>query len=518
MNLQAMGTIGDLMIDAIERHGDRVAFEIGDREISYDQLGRDVARTIAFFKENGAKEGDRIAQIAANNYEMFVIIAAAYVGGYVSLALQYNADYADHIFAVDDIRPALLFVDEERMARADELVAGTSHEFAVCTYDQLRTFIADESSKVPPIGAFAGTTDAAKCARINQTGGTSGRPKAVMISSAALTYTILAHATANAFDGETRMLVASPISHGGGSFIPPVLTKGGRVIIDSRFKPNEVVEMVTSGKVNTLFMVPTMMYTLMDHPEAGRFKPGMLKRIIYGAAPSSPERLRQAMDMFGPVLLQSYGQSEAPGTVLYLSPEDHQHPDENRLASAGRPYPGVTVSLRLDGKEIPLRSGEVGEICVRAPHVMMSYWNAPELTEEVFEDGWLHTGDLARVDEQGFFHIVSRLKDMIISGGFNVYASEVEQALEEHDAVKTSAVIGVPDPKWGEAVTAFVVLEEGGKAAEAELIAFVKDKKGPVKTPKSVLFLDELPLTKVGKVDKKRLRSDFWGGGERQVN
>lgn len=514
MNLQAMGTVGDLMIDAIERHGERIAFEDGDAKITYAQLARDVAQAVAFFDDLGLEQGDRIAQIAANRYEMFVVIAAAYVGGYVSLALQYNSDLADHVHAVEDCRPAIIFVDDERTKRGADLVAHCNHVFRAVNYSDLR----DSGNSGRKLGEYYGRTRPEQVARMNQTGGTSGKPKVVMISSASLTYTILAHATANAFDGETRMLVASPISHGGGSFIPPVLCKGGRIIVDGKFKPDEVVDAVVEGRVNTLFMVPTMMYTLMDHPDAHRFRPGQLKRIIYGAAPSSPDRLRQAMEMFGPVLLQSYGQSEAPGTILYLSPEDHQHPDDNKLASAGKPYPGVIVSLRLDGREIPLRSGEVGEICVRAPHVMMGYWEAPELTEEVFEDGWLHTGDLARVDEDGFFHIVSRLKDMIISGGFNVYASEVEQALEEHDGVKTSAVIGVPDAKWGEAVTAYVVREDGADITAEALIACVREKKGPVKTPKSVHFLDELPLTKVGKVDKKRLRSEYWEEGAREVN
>lgn len=514
MNLQEMGSVGDLLVDAIERHGERIAFEAGGEQISYAQLGRDVADAIAFFEGKGIKTGDRIAQISANRYEMFVVIAAAYIGGYVSLALQYNADLDDHQYAIDDCQPALLFVDDERSQRAADLQAASPHQFHSCNYREL----AGARGKGQSIGAFIGRTDPQQCARMNQTGGTSGKPKVVMISSAALTYTILAHVTANAFDGDSRILVASPISHGGGSFIPPVLCKGGRVVIESKFNPPEVIAAVAEGRVNTLFMVPTMMYTLMDHPDAARIRPGQVKRIIYGAAPSSPVRLRQAMEMFGPVLLQSYGQSEAPGTILYLSPEDHQHPDEGRLASAGKPYPGVIVSLRLDGREIPLRSGEVGEICVRAPHVMTGYWNAPALTEEVFEDGWLHTGDLARVDSDGFFHIVSRLKDMIISGGFNVYASEVEQTLEEHPAVKTSAVIGVPDEKWGEAVTAFVVKEEGAELDEEALIAFVRERKGPVKTPKAVICLEQLPLTKVGKVDKKVLRSDYWQGSEREVN
>lgn len=518
MSLQDMGSVGDLLIDAIERHGDRVAIEAGGAQITYAQLGRDVAHAIAFFEEQGLEEGDRIAQISANCYEQFVVIAAAYIGGYVSFALQYNADFDDHKYAMDDCKPALLFVDDARMQRASDLIERSPHEFRAFSYADLRASKPNGGKPIAPIGSFVGRTDAEKCARMNQTGGTSGKPKVVMISSAALTYTILAHVTANAFDGDTRILIASPISHGGGSFIPPVLCKGGRVIIDSKFNPTDVITAVADGQVNTLFMVPTMMYTLMDHPDATRIRPGQLRRIIYGAAPTSPARLRQAMEMFGPVLLQSYGQSEAPGTILYLSPEDHQHHDESRLSSAGRPYPGVTVRLMLDGREIPLRSGEIGEICVRGPHVMMGYWNAPELTQEAFEGGWLHTGDVARVDSDGFFHIVSRMKDMIISGGFNVYASEVEQALEAHPAVKTSAVIGIPDEKWGEAVTAFVVKTEGADVTDEALIAFVRDRKGPVKSPKTVTFLEELPLTKVGKVDKKVLRSDYWKGGERDVN
>lgn len=518
MSLQQMGGIGDLLIDAIERHGNRVAFQCEDSQYTYSQLGDDVARTIAFFAESGLNRGDRVAQIAANSYEMFVVIAAAYIGGYASLALQYDAEFDDHVIALEDMEPTLLFVDDQRMQRASELMEASSCKLRVVNHSSLRTLFAEKKRKAAPIASYFGQTDPESVARINQTGGTSGRPKAVMISSAALAFNTLSHVAVNAFDGDTRLLVASPISHGGGSFIPPVLAKGGRIVIKSKFRPGDVIEEVVTGKVNTLFMVPTMMYALMDHPEAVQLRPGQLKRVIYGAAPSAPKRVRQAMEMFGPVLLQSYGLSEAPGTILYLSPEDHQYLPDDQLTSAGRPYPGVIVQLRLDGEEVPLRSGEVGEICVRAPHVMLGYWNAPRLTEEVFADGWLHTGDLARVDEHGFFHIVSRLKDMIISGGVNVYASEVEQALEQHDAVKTSAVIGLPDPKWGEVVTGFVVRSDGATIADDELIAFVRKKKGPVKSPKSIIFLDALPLTKVGKVDKQALRSDFWKGLERQIN
>ncbi len=516
MSLNAMGTVGDLLVDTIERFSDRIAVEDDGREISYRQFGRDVTGTIDFFQQHGVEPGDRIAQITANCYEQLVVITAAYIGGYGSLALQYNADFDDHQYALEDIRPSIVFVDDERRDRLSALKENCNYHFSGFDYKTLKGFL--RSNEPRAIGSFRGATQADQLARLNQTGGTSGRPKVVTISSGALTYTILAHATANAFDADTKILICSPISHGGGSFIHPVLLKGGRAIIEKKFDPQHVVAGGISGRINTLFMVPTMMYTLLDHPDATAIQPGMLKRIIYGAAPSSPQRLRQAIDTFGPVLLQSYGQSEAPGTILYLSPEDHMHPEDKRLTSAGKPYPGVSVKLILHGEEIPFGSDEVGEICVRGPHVMMGYWNAPELSAEAFDGGWLHTGDMARMDADGFYYIVSRMKDMIISGGFNVYASEVENTLEQHPAVNTSAVIGVPDEKWGEAVTAFVVLEEGAAVSEEALSQFVRNKKGPIKTPKTITFLDELPLTKVGKVDKKVLRSAYWDGGDREVN
>lgn len=516
MSLNVMGTVGDLLVDTIERFGERIAIEDSGRLVSYRQFGRDVAATIDFFQQHGAEAGERIAQITANCYEQIVVITAAYVGGYGSLALQYNADLDDHQYALSDIQPRLVFVDDDRMDRLTALEDGCNYGFKGFNYATLQAFLKTHEPK--PIGSFRGKTQAGQLARLNQTGGTSGRPKVVTISSGALTYTILAHATANAFDAHSKILICSPISHGGGSFIHPVLLKGGRAVIERKFDPKRVVADVISGRINTLFMVPTMMYALLDHPDATAIEPGMLRRIIYGAAPSSPQRLRQAIDAFGPVLLQSYGQSEAPGTILYLSPEDHMHSNDERLTSAGKPYPGVTVKLLLNGEEIPYGTEGVGEICVRGPHVMMGYWNAPELSAEAFEGDWLHTGDMARMDADGFYYIVSRMKDMIISGGFNVYASEVENTLEQHPAVNTSAVIGVPDEKWGESVTAFVVLEEGASVSEEELTQFVRDKKGPVKTPKSITFLKELPLTKVGKVDKKVLRSTYWHGSDRDVN
>jgi fatty-acyl-CoA synthase len=260
-----------------------------------------------------------------------------------------------------------------------------------------------------------------------------------------------------------------------------------------------------------------MIYTLLDHARTRTIDFSHLHCLTYGAAPMTPARIREAMNVFGPVLVQGYGQTEAPNTLLTLTREDHLSPDDRRLASAGRPYPGITLAV-LDAEDQPVRQGEVGEICVRGSLVMSGYWKQPEQTAEALRNGWLHTGDMAWQDEEGYFYIVDRKKDMIISGGFNVYPKEIENVIASHDAVAAVAVIGVPDPKWGEAVKAVVVLRPDASVDAAQLIALVRERKGPVAAPKSVDFVEGLPLTALGKPDKKALRARYWGGRDRAIN
>ena len=261
-----------------------------------------------------------------------------------------------------------------------------------------------------------------------------------------------------------------------------------------------------------------MIYVLLDHPGLAAADLASLQLVIYGASPMSPARLQEAIKVFGPVFMQLYAQSEAPNTVCVLRQVDHDpehHPE--RLASCGLPMIGNQVKL-LDesGAEVPV--GAVGEISVRGPLVMIGYWNKPEETAFALRHGWLHTGDMARRDADGFIYIVDRSKDMIISGGFNVFPREVEDVLTQHPAVAGAAVIGVPDEKWGEAVKALVVLKPGAAAAEAELIKLVRDAKGAVQTPKSIEFVEELPVTGLGKLDKKAIRARYWRGQTRSVH
>jgi fatty-acyl-CoA synthase len=290
------------------------------------------------------------------------------------------------------------------------------------------------------------------------------------------------------------------------------------VIVERGFDASRFAALVARHRATMTFLVPTMIYRLLDEPGLDAAALAGLEVVIYGAAPISPARLAEAVRRFGPVFMQLYGQTEAPNAITALRRADHdpdRHPE--RLASCGVPIgPSRVALLDEDGREVP--HGEVGEICVRGPLVTAGYWNRPEETAHAYRHGWLHTGDMARSDADGFLYIVDRSKDMIVTGGFNVFPREIEDVLTTHPAVAAAGVIGVPDPQWGEAVKAVVVLRPGASVDAAELIALVREAKGPVQAPKSVEFVDALPVTGLGKPDKKALRARYWGGAARAVN
>jgi fatty-acyl-CoA synthase len=317
---------------------------------------------------------------------------------------------------------------------------------------------------------------------------------------------------------DIRFLALTPITHASGAMIMPVLLKSGTYAMTQGYTPDKFCRLVQQHHITATFLVPTMIYLLLDHPGRAQADLSSLQLIIYGASPMSPARLTEGMQALGPVFMQLYAQSEAPNTVTVLHQHEHDpvhHPE--RLASCGTPCAGVQVRLLDDdGHEVP--EVQVGEICVRGPLVMQGYWNKPEETARALRHGWLYTGDLARRDADGYLYIVDRSKDMIISGGFNIYPREVEDVLSQHPAVASAAVVGVPDPKWGEAVHALVVLRAGASVQPEALMALVREKKGPVYTPKSIDFVAALPVTGLGKLDKKAIRAGFWQGQSRAVH
>jgi len=513
------GTIGDMIIQAIARYPGRVAFIDDQAQLSYSQLGRRIGQAMAAFEKLGVKRGDGVAQLSGNRSDVFVVMAAAYLMGLRSVTLHGMGSLEDHAFIIDDAEVSFFIADSGYQARLQALrgcCAGVrhwySHDSGVAEQPSFWDYA--DGFEPAPLQVSAAHDDVI---RLAYTGGTTGKPKGVMLTNRSLVMQALLLLAARQLPAELRLLCPTPISHGAGAMLVPTLWRGGTIILQRGFDPERYVAALQAHSATFTFLVPSMIYAILDHPKCRAADFSSLRLLSYGASPMAPARIREAMEVFGPVLVQSYGQTESPSNILFLSQEDHARGDVNTLGSAGMPYPGVTVEL-LDDNDNPVEPGQVGELCVRSPLVMDGYWKQPELTAEALRNGWLHTGDMAYRDAHGYYFLVDRKKDMIISGGFNVYPKEVENVLTGHPAVAAAAVIGVPDEKWGEAVKAVVVLRAGAVVGEDELKAAVRKAKGPVNTPKSIDFVEALPLTTLGKPDKKQLRECYWGRRARQIN
>jgi len=525
------GTLGRIILDSIARFADRPALSDGRTSWTYAQLGEQVGRFITLFGSLGLTRGDGIAYLSGNRVEPWAAVCAANLMGLRYTPLHPLSGEEDHVFIVADSEVRVLIVDAEPFgARARAIHA------QVPTLERLLSLgPLDGPLDGPPDGSPDGSLDLLaalpRCAPaplenraepegislVNYTGGTTGRPKGIVLPHRALAAMTTTQAAEWEWPSELRYLAVTPMSHAAGTMIYPVMMRGGYARLMPGFDKEAFCRIVEAERITATFLVPTIIYTLL---EAGallaRHDLSSLDLIVYGAAPMSPDQLRRGVEAFGPVFLQLYGQSEAPQCITTLRKADHDLSRPERLGSCGRPTALCEVKLfDADMREVGV--GEPGEICIRGPIVMAGYWRQPELTEQAFRGGWLHSGDVARRDADGFLYIVDRTKDMIISGGFNIYPREVEDALMSHPAVMSAAVIGVPDAKWGEAVKAFVMLRPGAAAETAALQAHVKERRGGPWAPKSVEIVDELPLTGLGKLDRKALRAPYWSDRTRAV-
>ena len=426
----------------------------------------------------------------------------------------------DHAYLLEDSGVTTLFVDPdtftERAAALKARLPGLRTLYGLGPFAHGEDILAAAAAFEP--GWLEPKAAADDICVLIYTGGTTGKPKGVIHTHRIHVTMVMMELAEWDWPQEVRFLAMTPITHAAGAIIVAVLMQSGTFVMNKGFDADKFFHIVKTHRITGTFLVPTMIYVLLDHPHLAAADLASLRLVIYGASPMSPARLQEAIKVFGPVFMQLYAQSEAPNTVCVLRQIDHDpehHPE--RLASCGLPMIGNQVKL-LDenGAEVPV--GAVGEISLRGPLVMIGYWNKPEETAFALRHGWLHTGDMARRDADGFVYIVDRSKDMIISGGFNVFPREVEDVLTRHPAVASAAVIGVPDEKWGEAVKALVVLKPGAEAAEADLIKLVRDAKGAVQAPKSIEFVEQLPVTGLGKLDKKAIRASYWRGQTRAVH
>ncbi|MBA8910544.1 acyl-CoA synthetase [Aminobacter ciceronei] len=516
--------IAHLVHRSAQRFPDRPLWLSPTQAISYRDGAIRLNKLANAFLSLG-KQGDRVAILSSNRFEAYEAYLAAMNAGMAAVPLNPKSHASDHLFALSDSGAHfVVFSPEyaETLASIRPELHGGEYWIEIdggfdseLSYEN---FLSRGSAELPQV-----QIEPDSLAWLFYTSGTTGKSKGAMETHRNLLtmvqqfrQTLLADT--NEFD---VMLHLAPIAHGTASVGLAHLAAGAAQTfpLTPSFDAEKVFELIQELKVSGSFLAPTMVQMLLQSKAADRYDLSSLKNIIYGGGPMYVEVLKKAVQTFGPVFSQIYGQGEAPMTCTGLHKSEHRLDDPvaySRLGSAGREMPGVMVRI-VDADGNPAPTGTPGEVTVRSDLVMPSYWNRPNATAEALKNGWLHTGDVGYLDEFGYLFITDRIKDMIISGGANIYPREVEEVLLQHPAVAEVCVIGVPDEQWGESVKAVVVLQEDQSASSEELINFARERIASYKKPKSVDFVASLPKSAFGKVLKRELRQPYWAAETRAV-
>jgi fatty-acyl-CoA synthase len=511
-----------LLIDGLNRYNDEPCLFLGDKVASYKDVRESTSQMVQALQSKGLGKGSRIAVISANRPEVLSNIAAMQISGCIGSPLHPLGSLDDHAYVLEAAEIDALVYDaslfEQHAAALKEKVPGLKLllGFGPTQVGEDYLALAESFTPQPLIAPDIAPDDISS---ITFTGGTTGVPKGVLGTYKSTAYMSQIQMAEWEFPEQLRMLIPTPLSHAAAAFFIPVLQKGGAFYVMQGFTPDSFFDMVEQHKITCTMLVPIMLYFLLDSPRSATADMSSMETLFYGASPMSPARLREGIEKWGQIFYQFFGQSEAPMVLANMRRLEHDLSKPERLSSCGRPSPWIHMSLRdTDNNEVA--AGESGEICVRAPLVMKGYKDMPEQTAEAFAGGWMHTGDIGRFDDEGFLYIVDRTKDMIVSGGFNVFPREVEDVLATHEAVAQVVVIGVPDEQWGEAVKAVIVLKPNATLDDSlvpDLQALVKEAKGSVQSPKSIDFVEAIPLTPVGKPDKKAVRAMYWQDSDRGV-
>ncbi len=511
-----------LMIDGLNRYNEEPCLHLGDTIATYADVRKSTSQFVQALQSTGLGKGARIAVISGNRPEVLYNIAAMQIAGCCGTALHPLGSVEDHAYVLNDAGIDALVYDaslfEERAKELKAACPGLKHLLGLGATEVGVDYTA-LAATFEPQALVAPDISPEDIGAIVYTGGTTGKPKGVLQTYRAAAYMTMVQMAEWEWPEELRMLIATPLSHAGGAFFVPTLQRGGCIYVTQGFSPDIIFDMIEEHKITATMLVPIMIYILLDSPRAASVDMSSMETIFYGASPMSPARLQEGIEKWGHIFYQFFGQSEAPMVLVNMRKSEHDLSKPERLSACGRPSPWVHLALLDDNNQVAGK-GKAGEICVRGPLVMKGYHKLPEQTEETMAGGWLHTGDVGRFDDEGFLYIVDRTKDMVVTGGFNVFPREVEDVISAHPAVAQVAVIGVPSEQWGEAVKAVVVLRADSSASDElaeEITLAVKDAKGSVQAPKSVDFVDGLPLTAVGKPDKKVLRAQYWEGRDRSV-
>ena len=502
-----------------------------DHFLSYQEMVNASIQLAAVLRRKGVKPQDVIATYAPNSVAAYCCIFAISRIGAVWLPLNVKNTLDANLRLIDKAGVSILFLHESIAEKYPELINHFGEEQTIFLEGQHIAGLAFSSLVqvlVPDVGivdldsSTDSSTDKNSTVSLLSTGGTTGDSKLAEWSS--LTWKTISDIQQQlmpAPDIPSCYLVSAPMSHAAGmaSFVP--ILQGASIIVVDGMVPERLLSIIESHRITHLFLPPTAIYMLLAYENVKRYDYSSLRYFWYAAAPMSVEKLKEAIEIFGPVMVQTYGQAEAPMSCTFLSAEDHllalKTNNPSILRSCGKVAPYVELAI-LDDEGNQLSEDQEGEIAVRGNLLMKGYCKNPEATAAIRENGWQRTGDIGVLDKEGYLAIVDRKRDMIITGGFNVYPSEIEQLIWGMPAIKDCAVIGVPDDKWGEQVTAIVELKNPDSVPdEQEIIQHCKNKLGSVKAPKQVLFWDELPRSPVGKVLKKEIRKVFWDEQNRNI-
>lgn len=505
---------------------DAVAYSFEGRQTTYAEFERNTSRVAQALLAAGVRAGDRVGYVGKNCDHYFEAwIGAAKIGAVMTPA-SWRLAPPEVEFIIGHCDAVLLFVGPESAAMVQGLLPALP---------MVRQVVAMEAGGSAGWPVYADWRDAQPATLPDHqpdahdvvlqlyTSGTTGRPKGAMLTHRNLTIgTEVSERESipwSHWTADDISLVAMPVAHIGGSgWGLRNLLSGAKGVVAREFDPRAVLDFIEHERISKLFMVPAAMQIVLRDPRARSVDYSRLKYLLYGAAPIPAALLREGIEVFGCGFVQQYGMTETTGTVVALPPEDHTTEEVPRMRAAGKPLPGVELKVvDYEGRE--LAPGEVGEVVIRSGHNMSGYWKQPEETARTIDaDGWLRTGDAGYMDAEGYLYIHDRVKDMIISGGENVYPAEVESAIYGHPIVADVAVIGVPDEKWGEAVKAIVVLKAGQGADRDSIIAWTRQRLAGFKVPKSIEFVEALPRNPSGKLLRRKLREPYWDGMGRQVN
>jgi acyl-CoA synthetase (AMP-forming)/AMP-acid ligase II len=492
---------------------DREGLVVGGRRLAFKEINERVNQLANALLAQGLQKGDRVGLLFYNSLAYFESYLALYKAGLIWVRLNYRLSISELTNMMRDSQAFAIIYGPEFEKVADEICSNVSAvklrihqgEGPGLGYED---FLSSGSKEEPSI-----EVNEEDLSDIWYTSGTTGEPKGIMITHRnILTCVQLLLSDVYWITEEDKLLTVGALSHAGSVRVLPFVSRGALNVLHKSFDPMEIFETVEKEEITDISTVPTMLLALMDHPERRNYDLSSLKTITYAGAPTPVERIKEAVNIFGPILDQSFGQAESIITITHLPKHEHivnNDPErEKRLASVGREYPGVQLKV-VNEKDEECAPGEIGEVITKSDLVMKGYWNRPQQTAEALKNGWLYTGDLGYQDEKGYLYLMDRKHGKIITGGLNVYPREVEEVLSQHKAIAEVCVFGVPDPKWGEAVTAAVTLRSGTDTSEQELIEFCKSKVASYKTPKKFHILDSLPKSAYGKILQRELKKRF---------